>query len=132
MRFWQEISKIRSKPINIEFDRLRFLCKYKSDLEGIVTLMNEQATKRRKDCFFGLHSDFHAVPEDGLVLGGTLKEGDIREICECLKPDFVQVDCKGHPGWASYPTKMSNAMPNFKVDPLMLWRKITKEYGIGL
>ena len=94
--------------------------------------MNEQVTKRREDCFFGLHSDFHAIPEDGLVIGATLEEEDIREICKCLKPDFVQVDCKGHPGWASYPTKMSNAMPNFKVDPLMLWRKITKEYGIGL
>ena len=88
--------------------------------------------KKRKDCFFGLHSDFHAKPAEGLVLGATLKERDIREICETLKPDFIQIDCKGHPGWASYPTRFSNAMPEFECDPLMLWRTVTKEYGIGL
>lgn len=88
--------------------------------------------KKRKDCFFGLHSDFHAVPEEGLVIGATLRESDVREICERLRPDFVQIDCKGHPGWASYPTRFSNAMPRFKTDPLRLWRDVTREYGIAL
>ena len=88
--------------------------------------------KRRKDCFFGIHSDFHAKPEEGLVIGETLKEEDVREICETLKPDFVQIDCKGHPGFTSYPTSFSNAMPAYKADPLALWRKVTKKYGIGL
>ena len=101
-------------------------------VESNGNLTKEPQIKRRKDCFFGIHSDFHAIPKEGLVIGATLKESDIREICECLKPDFIQIDCKGHPGWASYPTKMSNAMPSFKADPLMLWRKVTKEYGIGL
>lgn len=101
-------------------------------VESNGNLTKEPQIKRRKDCFFGIHSDFHAIPKEGLVIGATLNESDIREICECLKPDFVQIDCKGHPGLASYPTKMSNAMPSFKVDPLMLWRKVTKEYGIGL
>ncbi len=88
--------------------------------------------KRRNDCFFGLHNDFHAVPMENLVVGETLKEQDIRDICENIKPDFIQIDCKGHPGWASYPTAFNNAMPHFKGDPLKLWRKVTAEYGIGL
>lgn len=88
--------------------------------------------KKRKDCFFGIHSDFHAKPAQGLVIGETLKEQDIREICETLQPDFIQIDCKGHPGWTSYPTAFGNAMPAFKKDPLKLWRSITREYGIGL
>lgn len=88
--------------------------------------------KRRKDCFFGLHNDFHAKPQEGIVIGATLTEADIRTICETMKPDFIQIDCKGHPGYTSYPSKLGNAMPHFAGDPLALWRRITKEYGIGL
>ncbi len=88
--------------------------------------------KRRKDCFLGVHTDFHACPEEGLVIGETLREEDIRKICEELKPDYWQIDCKGHPGWASYPTRMGNAMPKFKGDPLKIWRKVTKEYAVAL
>ena len=62
--------------------------------------------KRRKESFFGIHSDFHAKPQQGLVIGETLEEGDIREICDTLCPDFIQIDCKGHPGWASYPARV--------------------------
>lgn len=95
-------------------------------------MIGESSRLRRSESFFGLHSDFHARPEPGLVIGATLREEDIREICETIRPDFIQVDCKGHPGWASYPTSFSNAMPEFKGDPLALWRRITKEYGIAL
>ena len=42
-----------------------------------------------------------------------------RRICQLLKPDFIQIDCKGHPGWASYPTKIGNAMPEFEKDTLL-------------
>lgn len=88
--------------------------------------------RKRNECFFGLHSDFHAKPEEGLVIGATLSEADIREICESIKPDFIQIDCKGHPGYASYPSKLGNAMPSFACDPLKVWRQVTKEYGIPL
>ncbi len=87
--------------------------------------------KRREDSFFGLHFDYHAQPNDG-VQGGTLTEEKIRKICRELKPDFIQIDCKGHPGWASYPSKIGNAMPEFEKDTLELWRKVTDEEGIGL
>ena len=88
--------------------------------------------KRRSESSFGLHFDFHASPERGKVIGATLKEEDIREICRLIKPDFIQIDCKGHPGWASYPTSLENAMPEIAFDTLALWRKVTKEEGVAL
>ncbi|MBQ8546021.1 MAG: hypothetical protein IJ437_03660 [Clostridia bacterium] len=87
--------------------------------------------KRRKESFWGLHFDFHATPSDG-IQGKNLKEEDIRKICHLLKPDFIQIDCKGHPGWTSYPSKLGNAMPEFAKDTLKLWRKVTKEEDIAL
>ena len=88
--------------------------------------------KQRNESAFGLHFDFHATPESGCVVGATLKEEDIRKICREVKPDFIQIDCKGHPGWASYPSECGNGMPKFAFDPLALWRRVTKEEGIAL
>lgn len=88
--------------------------------------------KKRSDSFFGLHFDFHAQPTDNKVIGSTLREEDIREICRLIKPDFIQIDCKGHPGWASYPSNIGNAMPEFEGDPLELWRRVTKEENVAL
>lgn len=88
--------------------------------------------KTRKESVFGIHCDFHAKPSKNDTIGGGLREEDIREICRTLKPDFIQIDCKGHPGWASYPTKIGNAMPHFVGDPLALWRRVTREEGVAL
>ena len=89
--------------------------------------------KRRSESFFGLHFDFHANPKGCTSpIGGTLKEEDIRKICREIRPDFLQIDCKGHPGWASYPTECGNAMPNIQGDPLALWRRVTREEGVAL
>ena len=84
--------------------------------------------------YFGLHFDFHASPErcGDCSIGETLKEDDIRNICRELRPDFIQVDTKGHPGWTSFPSKLGNAMPRFTGDPLQLWRQVTREEGVAL
>ena len=87
--------------------------------------------KRRKDSAWGIHSDFHAKPGLG-VMGEHLREEDIREICRTLKPDYWQIDCKGHYGWASYPSECGNGMPEFACDPLEVWRRVTKEEGVAL
>ena len=87
--------------------------------------------KKRKDSFWGIHCDFHAKPEMG-VIGKTLCEEDIRTICRELQLDFWQIDCKGHFGWVSYPTALGNAMPEFAVDTLEMWRRVTKEEEVGL
>ena len=87
--------------------------------------------KTRKESFWGLHFDFHARPTDE-IQGKNLKEEDIREICRELKPDFIQIDCKGHPGWTSYPSSLGNAVPNFEKDTLAIWRKVTREENVAL
>lgn len=88
--------------------------------------------KRRKDSFFGIHCDYHGKPEDNKIQGQTLSEEDIRSICRTLRPDFIQIDCKGHPGWASYPSAIGNALPHFAVDTLEVWRRVTREEGVAL
>lgn len=88
---------------------------------------------RRKDSFFGLHFDFHARPENILPpVGENLTEEIIREICETIQPDFIQIDCKGHPGYASYPSKLNNYITPMQGDPLKLWRRVTDECGVAL
>ena len=87
--------------------------------------------KKRKESFWGLHFDFHATPSDG-IQGKTLNEEDIRKICRLLKPDFIQIDCKGHPGYTSYPSRLGNAVPEFEKDTLKLWRKVTREENVAL
>ena len=91
----------------------------------------EKKIKRRSESFFGIHFDFHANPKD-VPQGASLKEEEIREICTRVKPDFIQIDCKGHPGWTSYPSKLGNAVGEFSKDTLALWRKVTREEGVAL
>lgn len=90
---------------------------------------NEEAPSGR---YFGLHCDFHASESEGRTIGATLKEEDIREICDLLDPDFIQVDSKGHPGWASFPSAVGNSITRMNGDPLSVWRKVTAEEGVGL
>ncbi|MBR6679849.1 MAG: alpha-L-fucosidase [Clostridia bacterium] len=92
--------------------------------------MKNNNTKKRRDCFFGIHADFHAT--GSCPIYDNISEDDIRKICETLKPDYFQLDSKGHPGWASYPSKMGNASPEIKNDGIATFRKITREMGILL
>ena len=80
--------------------------------------------------YFGLHFDFHAG--NTCVIGDHTYPEDIAWYIEQARPDFVQCDCKGHPGWASYPSKVGNAMPEFAQDPLALWRRVTREEDVAL
>lgn len=87
--------------------------------------------KKRKHAFWGLHSDFHATPDFG-TQGTNLREEDIREVCALLRPDYWQIDTKGHPGWASYPTELGNAMPEFACNTLEIWRRATAAEDVAL
>lgn len=84
-----------------------------------------------QDRYFGLHFDFHAGPDDNAI-GSTLTESDIREICSLYRPDFIQVDSKGHPGWSSYPTDCGDEVPGIVGNPMETWRKVTRENGVQL
>ena len=87
--------------------------------------------KKRKDCFFGLHFDFHA--NVGTVgIGREFEPEQLDKFLKEIKPDFVQCDTKGHAGYASYPTKVGRCPRGIKKDILHEWRRITEENGISL
>ncbi len=85
----------------------------------------------RKDAFFGLHFDLHPQATD-TSLGADISEENIRGLLERVKPDFVQYDCKGHAGWAGYPTAVGWPSPGIVKDSLATWRKATRDVGVGL
>jgi hypothetical protein len=86
---------------------------------------------RRADSYLGLHFDFHAGLGD-TEIGKTLTEGMIDSLLTRVKPDFIQVDCKGHPGVSSYPTKVGHKPANFVKDPPRLFRTVTSRHGVAL
>lgn len=85
----------------------------------------------RKDAFFGLHFDLHPQATD-TSLGADISEENIRALLKRVRPDFVQYDCKGHAGWAGYPTAVGWASPGIVNDSLAVWRKATRDLGVGL
>ena len=97
-------------------------------------LLSAQNTPLRLDrahSFFGLHFDFHAGP-DCKEVGKNVDAAMINNLIDEVKPDFIQVDCKGHPGYSSYPTKVGNPVPGFEKDQLMIWREVTASRGVSL
>jgi len=86
---------------------------------------------RRADSFLGVHFDFHAGP-DCTEIGKNTTRKMIENVIDQVHPDYLQIDCKGHPGLSSYPTKAGNPAPGFVGDPLRLWRQVTAERGVAL
>lgn len=86
---------------------------------------------RRADCFFGVHFDLHAS-EDITNAGETLTPEMVDTFLTKVRPDFIQIDCKGHPGISSYPTKVGYHVKGFQKDPLKLWREVTEKNKVGL
>lgn len=86
---------------------------------------------RRADCFFGVHFDLHAS-EDITDAGKTLTAEMIDTFLLKVKPDFIQIDCKGHPGISSYPTKVGYHVKGFEKDPLRLFREVTAKNNVAL
>ncbi len=86
---------------------------------------------KRSEAFLGIHFDFHAGRDCTEVGRNTTREM-IEGILDQVKPDYLQIDCKGHAGFSSYPTKVGNPAPGFVGDPLKLWRAVTAERGVSL
>jgi hypothetical protein len=86
---------------------------------------------KRADCFFGVHFDLHAS-EDITDAGKTLTPEMIDTFLLKVRPDFIQIDCKGHPGISSYPTKVGYHVKGFEKDPLKLFREITSKNNVAL
>jgi hypothetical protein len=85
----------------------------------------------RKDAFFGLHFDLHPQATD-TSLGADISEDNIRDLLRRVRPDYVQYDCKGHAGWTGYPTAVGWPSPGIVKDSLAVWRKATRDVGVGL
>ncbi len=83
---------------------------------------------KKNERFFGLHFDFHASNE--VEIGTRTDVEDIEWFINETKPDFVQCDCKGHPGNASYPTKVGHAAEKLKTDNLRIWCDTIKKYNL--
>jgi len=86
---------------------------------------------RRSEAFFGLHFDLHPNKND-TSLGADITEQNIVALLTRVRPDFVQYDCKGHPGYTGYPTEVGTPSPGIVADALAIWRKVTREHGVAL
>lgn len=85
----------------------------------------------RKDAFFGLHFDLHPNKTD-VSLGADVSAENLNRLLDRINPDYVQYDCKGHVGWAGYPTKIGWPAPGIMKDSLAIWRHATREHGVAL
>jgi hypothetical protein len=85
----------------------------------------------RKDAFFGLHFDLHPQKTD-TSLGADISAENIDALLDRVRPDYVQYDCKGHAGYAGYPTTVGWPSPGIVRDSLAVWRRETKQRGVPL
>ena len=53
--------------------------------------------RKRSESFLGVHFDFHA-DHDCIEVGKNVTRKMIADILDQVRPDYVQCDCKGHPG----------------------------------
>ena len=90
-----------------------------------------QLRMKRADAFLGIHFDFHAG-EDCNRVGERTTPEMVEMVINKVKPDYIQIDCKGHRGYSSYPTKVGNPAPGFVGDPLRIWRDVTRKRGVPL
>ncbi|GAB4041026.1 hypothetical protein GCM10028809_67140 [Spirosoma gilvum] len=80
-----------------------------------------------------MHFDFHATKND-TTIGKNLSEQSLDSLLIAVKPDFIQVDCKGHAGISSYPSNVPTATPSRSItgDPLAFYRRVTRKHGVDL
>ncbi|MBI2502847.1 MAG: beta-galactosidase trimerization domain-containing protein [Candidatus Latescibacteria bacterium] len=83
--------------------------------------------------YFGLHYDLHANATD-TELGARATPKELVPLLKLLNPDFVQTDCKGHPGHTSWYSQVPGATvsPGVKRDALKGWRQATAQLDLPL
>ncbi len=85
----------------------------------------------RSESFWGLHFDRHSRINDDHI-GASLTEEMVDSMLRLARPDYIQVDSKGHPGISSYPTKVGQQAKGYDKDPLALIRKVTNKRKVAL
>lgn len=86
-----------------------------------------------KGRYFGLHYDLHANERD-TELGLRATPARLVPMLKLMGCQFVQTDCKGHPGYTSWYSKTPGASvsPGVKRDALKGWRAATRKLGLPL
>lgn len=92
---------------------------------------NEPGRNWHLEVFFGLHYDLHAGAQD-TELGAALTPEHLKAELEKVRPDWIQCDCKGHPGYTSWPTEVGSTSPGVVKDALRIHRDVTRALGIPL
>lgn len=90
-----------------------------------------QQKLRRTESFFGFHFDFHATEADK-ELGKNFDTALLDSFLLRTKPDYIQVDSKGHFGISSYPTQVGYSANSFVKDPMRLWKNMADKHNIPL
>jgi hypothetical protein len=104
---------------------------YNNGYGAEITASDAPPRMRRAEAFLGVHFDFHAGA-DCTEVGKRTTPEMVALVIEKVKPDYIQIDCKGHRGYSSYPTKVGNPAPGFVGDPLRVWRDVTRRRGVAL
>jgi hypothetical protein len=99
--------------------------------QPVVDLKGCPPRLSRAQSFVGMHFDFHAGDGDKNI-GENVTEQMINDLIDKVKPDFIQIDCKGGGGRSSYPTKVGNRAGGFVRDSLKIWRETTAKRGVAL
>jgi hypothetical protein len=103
----------------------------KGEAAPYVQVPQSYVYRRREECFFGLHFDFHAETND-TEIGASVTEDLVRRIIRRSRPDFIQYDCKGHSGIASYPSQVAPQPARIARNALAIYRRVSAEMNVGL
>jgi hypothetical protein len=75
--------------------------------------------------------DLHPTLADK-ELGRDLTEEMVAHLLERCRPDFIQYDSKGHPGYLGFPSETGMSATGIVKDSLAIWRRVTAAHGVGL
>jgi hypothetical protein len=88
-------------------------------------------TNWHEQVYFGLHFDLHAQKNDP-ELYRQLTVDEVESWLKNVRPDWLQCDCKGHPGYCSWPTRLGSSSDGLVTDGLAVHREATRRVGIPL
>jgi hypothetical protein len=112
-------------------DSLTRRCFVSSLPAAALAAQPEPRRLRRSESYFGLHFDLHPNEKD-TELGRDVTPEAVGRLLDRVRPDFVQYDAKGHPGWLGWPSDIGPSAPGIVRDSLAVWRAETARRGIAL
>ncbi len=81
-----------------------------------------------ENSFFNVHVDYHTRSD--ARTGAGISRSILRQFLGAVQPDMIQVHSKGHPGIASYPTKVGQVSSAHQEDVLAIYRDVCREMGV--